>query len=60
MNTRLEPKMTAGWHVLPKAHQSFTDIFFFAYVTINVTKAILEFSPKPEILSSKRSFFTYF
>ena len=22
MNTRLEPKMTAGWQVLPKAHQT--------------------------------------
>ena len=27
MNTRLEPKMTAGWHDLPKAHQCFTDFF---------------------------------
>ena len=32
MNTRLEPKMIVGWHDVPKAHQSFTDIFFCAYV----------------------------
>ena len=35
MNTWLEPKMTAGWHDLPKAHQNFTDIFYFAYVSLD-------------------------
>ena len=27
--------MTAAWHDLPKAHQNFTDIFYFAYVIVD-------------------------
>ena len=28
--------MTVGWHDMPKAHQSYTDIFFFAYIRTKV------------------------
>ena len=48
MNTWLEPKMTAGWHDLPKAHQNFTDIFYFAYVKGSLTEPLTD---PPEGLS---------